>query len=144
MTLPVVGNGPAVLLVLALFLPQRQCDIGSPDSIKGQFEGVLRTNFPNTRVVITPQRTIAPLTCTQGIGYETVKQIGMYIAGDRSKMIELSLLAPVLAGFNYKSILLGFDGGWIRYAFDTHTLDAVPMTPAALQEYRKVCGFSSE
>ncbi|MGA2882190.1 MAG: hypothetical protein ABSG13_24830 [Bryobacteraceae bacterium] len=58
-----------------------------------------------------------------------------FVATDREITQQLNLLqfAPLLGGAHYRYFLLGFDGGWVRYDMDAHTVDTVNMTPEALQ-----------
>lgn len=140
-------NARAFFLLFPLLLFQRQCNMASPDAIKGKVEEALRPYFPNAHGLILPdQHIIAGLTCTQGVGMGLVTKMQVYIAGDRQINQELGMVqfAPLLGGAHYRYFMLGFDGGWVRYDMDGHLVDSVTMTPQALQAYRQVCGLAPQ
>lgn len=135
------------LLLFVLLVPQRQCNLLSPEGLKGQIEDALRPYFPNVRAFVDPQRQgMAGFTCTQGLGSDFVLKVQGYMATDRDIQQKLNLIpiAGLFSGSHYKYFLLGFDGGFIRYDFDTRQIDTLAMNSAALQTYRQTCGFSAQ
>lgn len=139
-------HAPAFFL-LALLLPQRQCDLASPQAIQGKVEEALRPYFPNAKGLVEPQQhIIVGLTCTEGVGPELVQKMQGYIAGDRNISQQLSMvgLAPLFGGAHYRYFMLAFDGGWIRYDMDAHLIGTLTMTPQSLESYRQKCGFSTQ
>ncbi len=118
--------------------------MASPDAIRGKVEDALRPYFPNARGQVNPQQqAIIGFTCAQGVGPGFVAQMQKFIASDRAINQQLSLIqfAPLLGGAHYRYFLLGFDGGFVRYDMDAHTVDATIMPPALLQGYRQTCGL---
>lgn len=141
---------PAFFL-FALLLQQRHCNLASPEAIKGMAEDMLHPYFPNARVIANPQQqALIAFTCTQGVGPQLVAQLQQYIATDRTIVEKLSWVqladgfSPLLGGAHYKYLLLGFDGGWVRYDIDTRQIATLGMAPQALQAYKQVCGFTSQ
>ncbi len=136
-------SAPAFFLLL-LLLQQRQCNIFSPEGLKGKIEDALRPYFPNARGVIAPQQqTLMGFTCVQGVGSEFVAKVAASIVADRKTIQDLSYIqfAPLLGGAHYKYFWLVFDGGFIRYDLDTRQIAAFNSTPQVLQAYRQTCGF---
>jgi hypothetical protein len=133
----------AFLLIPLLFV-QRQCGMVSPDAIKGKVEEALRPYFPKAQGVVVPQQqAIMGLTCSQGVGPGLVEKMQTYIAGDREINQQLGMVrfAPLLGGAHYRYFVLVFDGGMVRYDLDARKVEAVGMTPQALEIYDQACGL---
>jgi hypothetical protein len=133
------------VVVFALLLQQRGCNMASPGAIKSKVEDSLRPYFPNAQGLVEPQQqAIIGLTCTQGMGQQFVEKMRVYIATDRviNQQLGMVQFAPLLGGAHYRFFLLGFDGGWVRYDMEAHQVATLPMTAQALQMYRNTCGFN--
>jgi len=131
------------LCFVSLLLPQRQCNVASPDKLKEATESHLRGYFPNVKAILLPaKQSVVALTCTQGIGPDLLPKFQQAIAQDQELNKEIPLFqfgVQIVGGGHYRYFLLYFDSGMIQYDLDAKQISVLGLTEQQLQSYRTVC-----